>query len=92
VLDPARHRVEKAGSKLSLKPTEFRVLKLMMQQPGIPISYSNLLAEAWGRKSRANRDNLRGVICGLRKKLEDNPSEPRYLTTETHFGYRFGDR
>jgi len=91
VLDPARHRVEKAGSEVSLTPTEFRVLKLLMQQPGIPISHSTLLAAIWGQESRANRDHLRVVISNLRKKLEDSPSEPRYLTTNAYFGYCFGD-
>jgi two-component system, OmpR family, KDP operon response regulator KdpE len=92
VLDLARHRVEKAGSEVSLTPTEFRALKLLMQQPGIPISYSTLLAEGWGQESRANREHLRVVISGLRKKLEDNPSEPRYLTTNACLGYCFRDR
>jgi two-component system KDP operon response regulator KdpE len=87
VLDSARHRVEKAGSEVPLTPTEFRVLKLLIQQPGIPISHSNLLAAIWGQESRANREHLRVVISTLRKKLEDDPSEPRYLTTNAYFGY-----
>ena len=92
MLDLAKHRVEKAGSEVTLTPTEFRVLKLLMQQPGIPISHSTLLAEIWGHESRPNREHLRVVISTLRKKIEDNPSEPRYLTTKTHFGYCFGER
>jgi two-component system KDP operon response regulator KdpE len=87
VLDPTRHRVEKAGSEVLLTPTEFRVLKLLMQQPGIPVSYSTLLAEIWGQESIPNREHLRVVISNLRKKLEDDPSEPRYLTTNAYFGY-----
>jgi two-component system, OmpR family, KDP operon response regulator KdpE len=92
VLDPARHRVEKAGSEVPLTPTEFRALKLLMQQPGLPISYSTLLAAIWGQQSEVNRKHLRVVIGTLRKKLEDNPAKPRYLTTNAYFGYRFGDR
>jgi two-component system, OmpR family, KDP operon response regulator KdpE len=92
VLDPARRRVKKAGSEVSLTPTEFRALKLLMQQPGIPISHSTLLVAIWGQESRANREHLRVVIRSLRKKLEDNPSEPRYLTTNASFGYCFTDR
>jgi two-component system, OmpR family, KDP operon response regulator KdpE len=91
VLDPIRHRVEKAGSDVSLTPTEFRALRMLMQQPGIPISHSTLLAAVWGQESRANREHLRVVISALRKKLEDNPSEPRYLTTNAYFGYCFRD-
>ena len=92
MLDPVRYRVEKAGSRVSLTPTEFRALQLLMQQPGIPISHSTLIAALWGRESRAKRQHLRVVIGALRKKLEDNPSEPRYLTTTAHFGYCFSDR
>ena len=91
VLDPARHLVEKAGSEVSLTPTEFRALKLLMQQPDIPNSHSTLLVAIWGQKSRANRKHLRVVISGLRKKLEDDPSKPRYLTTKAYFGYCFRD-
>ena len=92
VLDLAKHRVEKAGSEVPLTPTEFRVLKLLMQQPGIPISYSTLLVAIWGQESEARRKHLRVVIGALRKKLEDDPSEPRYLTTNAYLGYCFGDR
>lgn len=89
VLDPARHRVEKAGSEVPLTPTEFRALKLLMQQPGIPISHSTLLAAIWGQESEAHRKHLRVVVGALRKKLEDDPSEPRYLITYAYIGYCF---
>jgi two-component system KDP operon response regulator KdpE len=90
VLDPIRHRVEKAGSDVFLTPTEFRALRTLMQQPGIPISHSTLLTTIWGhQESKANREHLRVVIGGLRKKLEDDPSHPRYLITTAYFGYCF---
>ena len=92
VLDPARHLVKKAGSEVSLTPTEFRALKLLMQQPGIPISHSILLAAVWGQESEAHLKHLRVVIGTLRKKLENDPSKPRYLTTTAYFGYCFRDR
>ena len=92
VLDPARHLVKKAGSEVSLTPTEFRALKLLMQQPGIPISHSILLAAVWGQESEAHLKHLRVVIGTLRKKLENDPSKPRYLTTTAYFGYCFSDR
>jgi two-component system, OmpR family, KDP operon response regulator KdpE len=91
VLDVARYRVEKAGTEVPLTPTEFRVLKLLMQQPGVPISHSTLLGAIWGQEPSANREHLRVVIMALRKKLEDKPSQPRYLTTYAYFGYCFSD-
>jgi two-component system KDP operon response regulator KdpE len=90
-LDPARHRVEKSGSDVPLTPTEFRALEMLMQQPGIPISHSILVATIWGQESKANREHLRVLISGLRKKLEDDPSDPRYLITHAYFGYCFRD-
>jgi two-component system, OmpR family, KDP operon response regulator KdpE len=87
-LDSDRHRVAKSGSEVRLTPTEFRVLEMLMEQPGIPISHSTLMAKIWGQESRANREHLRVVISGLRKKLEDDPSVPRYLITHAYVGYR----
>jgi two-component system, OmpR family, KDP operon response regulator KdpE len=62
-----------------------------MQQPGVPISHSTLLSAIWGQEPSANREHLRVVIMALRKKLEDKPSQPRYLTTNAYFGYCFSD-
>jgi two-component system, OmpR family, KDP operon response regulator KdpE len=90
-LDPIRRRATKSGSDLALTPTEFRVLEAMMRQPGIPISHSALIATIWGLGANANREHLRVVISGLRKKLEDDPSDPRYLITNAYFGYNFRD-
>jgi two-component system KDP operon response regulator KdpE len=90
-LDPIRHRATKSGSDIALTPTEFGVLEMLMRQPGIPISHSALVSAIWGLEAKANREHLRVIICALRKKLEDDPSEPRYLITHACFGYCFRD-
>jgi two-component system KDP operon response regulator KdpE len=89
VLDPATHRVEKSGIEVSLTPTEFRALEILMRQPGIPISHSALVAKLRGSETKPTREHLRVVIGRLRKKLENNPSEPRYLITQAYIGYCF---
>jgi len=89
MLDPAKRRVEKAGSEVALTPIEFRTLQLLMRQAGGPICYSTLLSTLWGHESQSHREHLRVVISALRKKLEDNPSRPTYLITHSHFGYSF---
>jgi two-component system KDP operon response regulator KdpE len=89
VLDSARHRVEKSGIEVPLTPTEFRALEMLMQQRGIPISHSALVATLWGPQSKSKREHLRVVISGLRKKLENDPSEPKYLITHAYIGYYF---
>ena len=92
VLDSARHRVEKSGSEVSLTPLEFRTLQMLMQQAGRPITYSALLVALWGQDSKPHREHLRVVISALRKKIEDNPSCPTYVTTHSFFGYCFRDQ
>jgi DNA-binding response OmpR family regulator len=92
VLDSGRHRVEKSGSAVSLTPTEFRTLQMLMQQTGRPIAHSALLASLWGQESKRHRENLRVVISALRRKLENNPSHPTYLITHNYLGYCFRDQ
>lgn len=92
VLDAARHRVEKSGVLVPLSPTEFRALEVLMHRPGIPISHSALIATLWGLESKSTRKRLRVLIRALRKKLENNPSNPRYLKTYACIGYYFQDR
>jgi two-component system, OmpR family, KDP operon response regulator KdpE len=91
-LDPVRLRATKSGSDVPLTPTEFSVLETLMRQPGIPISHSILVVTIWGQESKANREHLRVVISSLRRKLEDDPSDPRYLITHACYGYCFRDR
>jgi two-component system, OmpR family, KDP operon response regulator KdpE len=92
VLDSARHRVEKSGVQIQLSRTEFRALEVLMHRPGIPISHSSLIATLWGLESESKRKHRRVLIRGLRKKLENNPSNPRYLMTHAYIGYYFQDR
>lgn len=90
-LDPIRHRATKSGSDVPLTPTEFSVLETLIRQPGIPISHSILAFTTWGQESKANREHLRVVISSLRRKLEDDPSDPQYLITHACYGYCFRD-
>jgi two-component system KDP operon response regulator KdpE len=89
MLDLGKHRVEKSGSEVPLAPTEFRVLELLMQQAGRAVSHTALALTLWGQETSANRKHLRVIVGNLRKKIEDDPSHPKYLVTHTHFGYRF---
>jgi two-component system KDP operon response regulator KdpE len=89
VLDLAKHRVEKSGCEVSLAPTEFRTLQILMEQAGRPVTHSALLFNIWGGEYGQSRQHLRVVVSALRKKIEDDPSRPNYLLTHNHFGYRF---
>jgi two-component system KDP operon response regulator KdpE len=80
--------VTKAGRRLHFSPKEFALLRSLIVRSGKPISHARLLAEAWGTHDQSNRESLRTHICQIRKKLEDNPAQPKYLLTDSHFGYR----
>jgi two-component system KDP operon response regulator KdpE len=89
VLDPARHRVEKSGSEISLTPLEFVALQKLMEQAGKLVTHSSLLTLIWGSEQVRNRECLRVLISALRKKLEDDPATPRYVVTHARMGYCF---
>jgi two-component system, OmpR family, KDP operon response regulator KdpE len=87
VLDSTKHRVDKSGLEISLTPIEFRLLELLIQQPGQAVPHSVLATNLWGQETEAHRKHLRVIIRGLRGKIEDDPSQPEYLITHSYFGY-----
>jgi len=91
VLDPARRYVEKAGAIVLLTPKEFDLLHYLMAHAGSPVNHARLLTTVWGQEYASRNEYLRTFIRQLRKKLEDNPTEPKYLLTDSHVGYRFAD-
>lgn len=72
-----------------LTPTEWRVLELLLANPGRLISQQMLLAEVWGPHHMKETGYLRLYLGQLRKKLEPVPATPRYLVTEPGMGYRY---
>ena len=88
-LDPLQHRVSKNGNEVHLTPKEFELLQYLMQHAGRPLSHSKLLSHVWGQEYGGEREYLRTYISQLRRKLEDSPAEPQYLSTENYIGYRF---
>jgi two-component system KDP operon response regulator KdpE len=88
-LDPGRRQVSKAGKAIHLTPKEFDLLHYLMTNAGRPIAHSRLLTAVWGAEYGGELEYLRTFVRQLRKKLEDDPSQPAYLLTEMWFGYRF---
>jgi two-component system KDP operon response regulator KdpE len=88
-LDAARRLVSKSGHAVHLTPKEFDLLHYLMMNAGKPIAHGRLLTAIWGPEYGGELEYLRTFIRQLRKKLEDNPSQPSYLITEMWFGYRF---
>ncbi|TFC94443.1 MULTISPECIES: response regulator transcription factor [Cryobacterium] len=72
-----------------LTPTEWQVLEVLVRNVGRLVSRQTLLTEIWGSEHITDTGYLRLYIAQLRKKIEPDPSRPRYLLTESGMGYRF---
>jgi two-component system, OmpR family, KDP operon response regulator KdpE len=90
-LDIGRRLVRKRGVVVHLTPKEFDLLQCLMSQAGRPISHARLLNSVWGTEYGNELEYTRTFVRQIRKKLEDDPSKPRYLLTESYIGYRFKD-
>ena len=77
------------GQTVRLTPKEFDLLHYLASHPEMPISHSTLLQAVWGLDYGGEVEYLRVFINQLRKKIEENPSKPRYLLTEPSIGYKF---
>ncbi len=76
---------------VKLRPTEYRLLYHLVQNAGWVITHDQLLAKVWGYEYRDEPHYVRLYINYLRKKLEMDPANPRYILTERGIGYRFVD-
>jgi two-component system KDP operon response regulator KdpE len=93
-IDLLAKKVVQDGRDVRLTPTEWHLLEILVTNPGRLITQKHLLQEVWGKEvwgiSQSNKTNyLRVYMAQLRRKLERDPSHPRYLITEPGMGYRF---
>ncbi len=88
-VDLAARLVTRAGSPVRLTPTEWRLLEVLVRNPGRLVTRETLLTEVWGPQYTTDTGYLRLYLSQLRKKLEAEPSAPVHLVTETGMGYRF---
>ena len=89
MMDLERHEVEVRGKKVSLTPTEYNVLALMISHAGKVLPHSMILKEVWGDEYGGELEYLRVYIGHLRKKIERDPNAPEYLISERGIGYLF---
>ena len=89
-VDYARRRVTVAGERVPLTDTEHRLLVELSIDPGMPVTYEDLLQRVWGRESSSDRRTLRSTVKGIRKKLGDEARNPAYIFNESRVGYRLG--
>jgi DNA-binding response OmpR family regulator len=92
VLDLESRRVISRGRSIEVTPLEFQLLRYLMQNVGVVISKEDLLQNVWGYAAAAGDMNLiEAAVRRLRRKLELDPSQPRYIQTVWGAGYRFGE-
>ena len=88
-VDLAGHLVSLRGQEVSLTPIEFRLLAVMIKYAGKVVTHRQLLKEVWGPHLSDESHYLRVFVHQLRRKLEDDPTRPKYILTEAGVGYRF---
>lgn len=76
------------GSEIHLTPIEYKLLVLLAKNTGKVLTHNYILREVWGNPTASDMQSLRVYMATLRKKLEKNTSEPRYIQTHIGIGYR----
>jgi two-component system KDP operon response regulator KdpE len=88
VVDLERRSVTLRGDPVSLTPTEFELLRLFVRNEGKLLTHPTILREVWGPRYGAESHYLHVYVSQLRRKIEPDPTRPRFLLTETGAGYR----
>jgi two-component system KDP operon response regulator KdpE len=87
-IDLSRRLVTINEKEISLTPTEYDILRLLMQNAGKVLTHRHLLRQVWGTAYESEMHLLRVNISNLRRKIETDPARPHYLVTESGVGYR----
>ena len=87
-LDFPAGRATRGGEEVRLTPTEWKLLSVLARSPGRLVPHHEALTEVWGPSNVSDAHYLRVYMANLRRKLEDDPANPRHLVTEPGVGYR----
>lgn len=90
-IDYERHKVTIRDEEIHLTPIEFKLLELMANHVGRVLTHRFIVNEIWGTYSENETQSLRVFMANIRRKIEDNPTQPRYIITEIGVGYRLSD-
>ena len=88
-IDLERRLVAQGGRDVHLTPTEYSLLELLASNAGKPVFTDHIIARIWRDAPGTTPDTVRVHMSALRKKIEPDPSSPRYIVTEPWVGYRF---
>lgn len=87
-VDLDRRELRRGGQPVALTPTEFRLMEVLARNAGKAVAETELVREVWGAYRQENTTTVRRYIFLLRKKIEPQPDEPRYILTVRGYGYR----
>ncbi|MHB8808005.1 MAG: response regulator transcription factor [Anaerolineaceae bacterium] len=90
-VDCNRHQVFLSGKEIELTPTEFDILKILIQNAGKVVTQRHLILNVWGNAYENESRLLRVNISNLRRKIEPDPNQPFYILTDLGVGYRLND-
>jgi two-component system KDP operon response regulator KdpE len=88
IVDLAHHDVSVGGQHVNLTPTEYDILRILIQHAGKVLTHQQLIRSVWGSEIGVESHLLRVNISNLRHKIESDPTRPRYVVTEPGVGYR----
>ena len=88
-IDVERRRVIQGSRELKLTPKEFAILEFMARRAGRPVTFDQIIDAVWRSSGGTTNDAVRVHVGALRRKVEPDPSQPRYIVTEPWIGYRF---
>lgn len=91
IMNTRKRYLEKYGQRIRLTLAEYSIVRLFLQNPGRALSREEILSGVWGRAYDGDPKIVDVNIRRLRIKLEDNPNEPRFITTVWGYGYRWGN-
>ncbi len=90
-VDYDKHQVIVEGENRHLTQNEFRIVSLLSKYAGKVLTYDFIMKELWGPKSNGGNQILRVNMANIRRKIEKNPAEPKYIFTEVGVGYRMSE-
>jgi two-component system KDP operon response regulator KdpE len=90
-VDVTRHQVFVGEDEIHFTQNEFKILELLSAHVGKVLTYDFILEHVWGPYGSNNNQILRVNMANIRRKLKENPSEPKYILTELGIGYRMLD-
>ena len=88
-VDLSRRLVKRRGQIVKLTPKEYELLAHLVRNSGKVLTHRELLNGVWGPQYGHESEYIRNYIAQLRRKIEDDPSNPQFIMTESRFGYRF---